>query len=58
MIKFFWLFKSGFIFVEWKKDGVKIEKIEKGTKGNLTLTAVWEEDAPPPITPPLKLSRM
>ncbi len=47
--------KTGFVFVEWRKDGVKIEKIERGSKENLTLTAVWQEDIPvlPPVEPPV-----
>ncbi len=51
--------KTGFVFVEWRKDGVKIEQIERGSKGNLTLTAVWEEDisSVPPIEPPEETGR-
>lgn len=34
--------KEHYDFVEWQENGVKIEKISKGTTGNKTITAIWK----------------
>ena len=35
--------KNGYMFKGWKLKGKFVEMIEKGTTGNITVSAVWEK---------------